>query len=133
VKGTKPGAATPLVIVAVLGIESGCATRDAWQHDESRRIAEITRAEKFSEDLPEVKGTPFLASESTAAPLLTSKYAIQNTPPQKRSRSNRRATRGMEAGPSTGPKRAGHSRGRHKGDEGLTSRSAEEDSSLRQP
>jgi len=133
VKGTKPGATAPWMIVAVLGIESGCATRDAWQQDESRRIAEIMGTEKFSEDIPEVKGTSFLAPESSAAPLSTSKYAIQNRPPQKRPKSSRGNGRGMEVGSSTRAQRASHSKSRHKRDDELTSGSAEEDSSSRQP
>jgi hypothetical protein len=133
VKGTKPGAATLWMIVAVLGIEPGCATRDAWQQDESRRIAEIVGSEKFSEDIPEVKGTSFLAPESSAPPLPTSKYAIQNRPPQKRSKSGRGNGRGIEVGSSTRAQRASHSKSRHKREEELTSGSAGEDSSSRQP
>ena len=125
-KDAKPGAAMPLAIVAVLGIGFGCATREAWQHDESRRIADIIGSEKFSEDLPEVKGTPFLAAESAAPPLSTSKYAIQNAPPKKRPKSSRSSnTRGVGA--------SSHSKGRQKREEQLTSQSAEADSSSRQP
>jgi len=131
VKSSGPGAAMAWTIVAVLGFLSGCATRDAWQQDESRRIAEIMGTEKFSEDIPEVKGTSFLAPESSAPPLSTSKYAIQNRPSQKRSKSSR-GGRGVEVGSSTRAQRAG-SKNRHRREEELTSQSAESDSSSRQP
>lgn len=130
-KGAGPGAATAWTVAAALGLLSGCATRDAWQQDESRRIAEIMGTEKFSEDMPEVKGTSFLAPESSAPPLSTSKYAIQNRPPKKRSKSSR-GGRGAEVGSSTRAQRAG-SKSRHKRDEEVTSQSAESDSSSRQP
>src|SRR5262249_58583936 len=47
-----PWAAAVLASAAVPG--AGCGTRAAWSKDESERIEQIIRPEKFSENLPGV-------------------------------------------------------------------------------
>jgi hypothetical protein len=133
VRAPKPGLAAPVAFAAVLGLALGCPQRHAWQQDESRRIDEVLRSEKFSEDLPEAKGTPFSAPASTALPLPTSNYSIQNAPPKNRATPHRGGARGVDTGSSTsGLQHSTHSRVRHKRDE-LTSAPSEEGSSSHQP
>ena len=113
----------PVAIAALLGAEPGCAQRNAWQQDESRRIEEIVRAEKFSEDKPNAKGTTLLAPPSTAPPLPTSTYAIQNTPPKSRAKTHRGAAADTAdiASSKSGLQRPSHSKARPKREHELIS------------
>ncbi len=121
--GAKPGLAAAAVIAA-LGSGPGCPQRAAWSQDESRRIDEVVRREKFSDDLPEIKGTPFSAPESTAPALPTKDYAIQNTQPKNRGKPHRGSaySQAQDTGTSkAGLRRSGQSSARHKREEELIS------------
>jgi hypothetical protein len=123
----------PVAIAVLLGAESGCAQRNAWQQDESRRIDEVVRAEKFSENLPEAEGTPLLAPPSTAPPLPTGTYAIQNTPPKSRAKTRRgTAADTVDITSSTnGLQRQSHSKARQKREQELISNPTAQGSSSR--
>jgi hypothetical protein len=125
-----------VVIAAALGSGPGCPQRAAWSQDESRRIDEVVRAERFSDDLPEMKGTTLSAPESTAPALPTKDYAIQNTQPKNRGKPHRGSvyTQAKETGTSkTSVRRSGQSSARHKREEGLTANPAEAGSSSHLP
>jgi len=87
----------------------GCGTRAAWSKDESERIEQILRPEKFSEDLPGAAGTAVYSAAAPGASLPEKDYAIDNTrakPPQNHrspstSRSRERARSATEAAPSS--------------------------------
>ena len=53
-------------MVAIGYIEVGCGTR-AWSKDESARIDQILKAEKFSEDLPGAAGTAVYSAPAPVA------------------------------------------------------------------
>ncbi len=106
-----------LGVAAIVGGD-GCAQRQRWQYDESRRIEEVMSSEKFSEDLAALNGTAFAAPPSNAPPLAPSTYEIQRPPPKKRSKPHR-TTRGTKR--------------RSRRDEDLTSQAAGEDSVSRRP
>ena len=123
----------PVAIAALLGAEPGCAQRNAWQQDESRRIEEVVRGEKFSEDNAVAKGTPLLAPPSTAPPLPTSTYAIQNTPPKSRAKTHRGAAADTAdiASSKAGLQRPSHSKARAKREQELISNPTAQGSSSR--
>jgi len=79
-----------LAIAAIIG-QAGCAQRQAWQYDESRRIDEVMSS-KFSDDLAALNGTAFSAPPSNAPPLPASSYEIQHAP-KKRSKPSRGSKR----------------------------------------
>lgn len=64
-------------IVAIGYVEAGCGTR-AWSKDESARIDQILKAEKFSEDLPGAAGTAVYSAPAPVAPIPQKDYAIDN-------------------------------------------------------
>lgn len=87
----------------------GCGTRAAWSKDESERIEQIIKAEKFSDDLPGAAGTAVYSAAAPGSPLPEKDYAIDNTrakPPLNHrgpstSRSRERARSGTEAAPTS--------------------------------
>jgi len=72
-----PWIAAALASAAVPG--AGCGTRAAWSKDESERIEQIIRPEKFSENLPGVAGTAVYSAASPGASLPEKDYVIDNT------------------------------------------------------
>lgn len=106
-----------LGVAAIVGGD-GCASRQVWQHDESRRIEEIMSSEKLSGDLAALNGTAFATPPSNAPPLAASSYEIQRPPPKKRSKPHRNAR---------GTKR------RSRRDDDLTAPASGEDSVSRRP
>lgn len=125
--------AAQITIAGLLCAQPGCAQRNGWQQDESRRIEEVVRAEKLSEDLPEAEGTPLLAPPSTAPPLPTSSYAIQTAPPKRRAKTHRGAAGDTVdiASSKSGLQRQSHSKARHKREEELISNATAQGSSSR--
>lgn len=65
-------------MVAIGYMEAGCGTR-AWSRDESARIDQILKAEKFSEDLPGAAGTAVYSAPAPVAALPQKDYAIDNS------------------------------------------------------
>ena len=102
-----PWIAAALASAAVPG--AGCGTRAAWSKDESERIEQIIRPEKFSENLPGVAGTAVYSAAAQGASLPEKDYVIDNTrakPPLNyrgtpTSRSRERARSTTDAAPST--------------------------------
>ncbi len=98
----------------VLALQLGCGTRSAWTRDESERIEQILKPEKFSEDLPGAAGTSVYAAAVPGPALPEKDYAIENThskPPGNNhrtatSRSRERTRSNPDSGPSSSrPKR----------------------------
>ncbi len=127
------GVAAAFAVAAAVGPQVGCAQRQAWQHDESQRIEDVMSSKRFSDDVGELKATPFSAPPSTAPPLPKSSYALQNAPPKKRSKPHRSA-RGAEVSSSKqAAQRSSHSKRKTKRREQVTSQAAEADSVSRPP
>lgn len=61
------------------GLAMGCGTRSAWSRDESERIEQILKAEKFSDELPGAAGTGVYAAAPAAAPSPSLTYELQNS------------------------------------------------------
>jgi hypothetical protein len=90
-------------MVAIGFLKAGCGTR-AWSKDESARIDQILKAEKFSEDLPGAAGTAVYSAPAPVASLPQKDYAIDNShakpkppvnhrgPPTSRSRERTRSS-----------------------------------------
>ena len=74
-----PSRSIAVLVALVLALAMGCGTRSAWSRDESERIEQILKSEKFSEDLPGAAGTSVYAAAAPGPALPEKDYAIQNT------------------------------------------------------
>lgn len=56
---------------------AGCSHRSTWMHDESHRIDEAMKAEKFSAKVPGAAGTGIEAAVPVASPPAQIGYSLQ--------------------------------------------------------
>ncbi len=106
--------AAHLVALAALVLASaslpGCSPRSRWMHDESFRIDEGIKPEKFSSDLPGATGTSLAGAPPIApAPALGYSLAPQRgRPERKESRRGAKSRRTKEEAGSANYRAAGY-------------------------
>jgi len=105
--------AVDLVALAALALAAsfpGCSTRSRWMHDESFRIDEGIKPEKFSSDVPGATGTS-LAGAPPIAPAPAQGYSLapqRGRPERKESRRGAKSRRTKEQAESANHSAAGN-------------------------